>query len=294
MYLMKVPRRRHRFPSSDRNFRQAFSAPLARRPPRLPREGYIRALEVYGREDILFGCLKSSVSFFNEWRKQNPGDLEIYRRYANSLGYDWERGSVTEGGLYTSYVRATAVGGPLTYDINNLPSPEDFPGLPRDISQLIHTDDISETAGEESVTGDPNGRFAAMNRQQANTPNRSRSLRNRTTEFQTPGSTSGSPITVRDLPLVLQGAPGNLRFVPGEDQKNAFRAASLAHMAITMLQGIVNKPNGLTADDMAGIKAMLNYVGEEDVEKFVKDFQADLTPQGQRRFAVFSQNAALY
>ncbi|EHK41120.1 hypothetical protein TRIATDRAFT_277498 [Trichoderma atroviride IMI 206040] len=284
MYLRQVPPRDHHYRSKDHAFRVSFSAPLDKNPPRLSREGYIRALEVYGREDVLFGCLKSSVGRFNEWRKQNPGDLDLYRRHVNSLGYDWEWGSVTEEGIYTSYVCATATGGPPTYDPNNPPSPEDSPVLPRDTSQFIHTDDISETV-EEFMTRGPDGRFAATNRQQTNIP--SRSLRIRTTDFQTPASFSRTPVVVKDIPVILRGAPGNLRFVPGEDQKNALGAASLFHVTLAMLRGMVEDPEGIAAEDMADIKAMLNYVGEEDSERFVKGFQEDLVPQGQRRFAIF-------
>ncbi|PNP42494.1 hypothetical protein TGAMA5MH_05235 [Trichoderma gamsii] len=183
MYLFQVPRRSHHYPSKDRVFRDSFSAPLAKNPPRLSRKGYVRALQVYGCEDTLFSNLKSSFSHFNEWRKQNPGDLELYRRYANSLGYDWEGGSVTETGVYTSYVRATATGGPPTYNPNNPHSPEDSPELLGDTRRSVPVDDIVGITGEEFMARDPKGRFAAMNRQQANALNRSRALRNRITTF---------------------------------------------------------------------------------------------------------------
>ncbi|PNP42495.1 hypothetical protein TGAMA5MH_05236 [Trichoderma gamsii] len=56
---------------------------------------------------------------------------------------------------------------------------------------------------------------------------------------------------------------------------------------MTMLRGMVHDSEEITADDMADIKAVLNYFGAEDTEKFVKGFQADHSPQGQRRFAIF-------
>ncbi|KAK1250111.1 hypothetical protein MKX08_010114 [Trichoderma sp. CBMAI-0020] len=227
MYLRQVQPRDHHYRSKDHAFRVSFSAPLDKNPPRLSREGYIRALEVYGREDILFGCLNSSVSRFNEWRKQNPGDLELYRRHANSLGYAWERGSVTDEGIYTSYVLATATGGPPAYDPNSPPPPEDSP-------------------------------------------------------------------VVKAIPMFLRDVPGNLRFVPGDDQGNARGVASLLHITLAILRGMVDDPEGIAAEDMADIKAMLNYVGKEDSERIVKGFQANLAPQGQGRFAMFRQNATLY
>lgn len=268
--------------------------PKKKKPPRLSRKGYVRAFEVYGCEDTLFNSLKSTLSHFSEWRKQNPGDLELYQRYANSLGYDWERGSVTEEGIYTSYVRATATGGPPTYNPNNPPSPKDSPELPGDITDSISVDDIEGIAGEEFMAREPEGRFTAMNRQPANTLNDSRALRNRTTELQTPGSTLRSPMTVRDIPQVLQDAPGNLRYVPGEVQENGLGAGSIAHVAMTMLRDMVYDSEELTADDMADIKAVLKYFPKEETEKFIKGFQADLNSQGRRRFTMFSPNATLY
>lgn len=294
MHHLKVSPADRQFSSKDQAFRKYFSVPLAKKPPRLPRKGYIRALELYGSEDILLDRLQSSsVSHFNKWRKQNPGDLESYRCHANSLGYDWERGSVTKEGIYTSYVPVTATGGPPIYNPNSPPSPEHSSGLPRDISQLIHAEGPSETAGEESMTTDPNGRFAAINRQQANTANNSHALHNQTVEFQTPGSTLRSPIVIRDIPLVLQNAPGNLRFIPGEVPQNGLGAASIASVALTMLRAMKYNSEEITADDMADIEAVLDYFGEEDMEEFVKGFQTDLAPQGQRRFAIFSQNGTL-
>lgn len=110
---LEVPRKPDHYISKGHAFRVSFSAPLSKKPPRLSKKGYIRALELYGREDILFDSLKGGAGYFNDWRKNNPGDLDLYRRYANSLGYDWERGSVTADGIYTFHVRAIAVGEPL-------------------------------------------------------------------------------------------------------------------------------------------------------------------------------------
>ncbi|KAL7901114.1 hypothetical protein HDV64DRAFT_275925 [Trichoderma sp. TUCIM 5745] len=283
MYQRKVPPKKHKYRSRDHTFRVSFSTPLSKTPPRLSREGYIRALELYGREDILLDALQSSVYHFKEWRKQNPGDLEHYRRYANSLGYDWERGSVTEEGIYTSYVPATAEAAP-SFQTTRPHLDRESPGLARDISQFthfhFHVDDIDETVKQETMTRDPDGRFAAMNRQQAGNPSRSRLLHNQTVDVQAPGSSARSPVVIRDVPPVLQGAPGNLRFVPGDDHNNSLGAAAIARIATNMLRALVNKPDEVTADDMADIRAMLNYIGSDaDMEKFVKALQAKDNPQ---------------
>ncbi|KAL6836139.1 hypothetical protein J3E69DRAFT_320597 [Trichoderma sp. SZMC 28015] len=93
------------YPSKDSLFRRSFYQPLQKNPPRLTKEGYIRALQLYGREDHLLDSLKSSVARFNQWRRDNPGDLAEYRRYANKRDYDWERGSVDKNSFYTSYIQ---------------------------------------------------------------------------------------------------------------------------------------------------------------------------------------------
>jgi hypothetical protein len=101
-------------------------------------------------------------------------------------------------------------------------------------------------------------------------------------------------MTVRDIPKVLQDAPGNLRYVPGEVQENGLGAGSIAHIAMTMLRDMVYDSEELTADDMADIKAVLKYFPKEETEKFIKGFQADLNSQGRHRFTMFSPNATLY
>jgi hypothetical protein len=138
MLLLKVTRRNQQYLSKDSDFRISFFALLSNPPPviRLFREGYIRALEICGREGILLDYLKSSVVNLNEWRKQNPKDLDLYRKYANSYGYDWKRGSVTPEGLYT-------------YDPSNPFTLEGCLELLLDISQFIHVDNIEEPAGEK-------------------------------------------------------------------------------------------------------------------------------------------------
>ncbi|KAM6481514.1 hypothetical protein HDV62DRAFT_85631 [Trichoderma sp. SZMC 28011] len=93
------------YPSRDSRFRYSFYQQLQRNPPRLTKEGYIRALELYGREDKLLDSLPSSASRFNQWKRDNPGDLAEYRRYANTRDYDWENGSVDKSSFYTSYIR---------------------------------------------------------------------------------------------------------------------------------------------------------------------------------------------
>ncbi|KAL6908772.1 hypothetical protein GGI43DRAFT_429600 [Trichoderma evansii] len=290
MHQFQVPPKSHHFPSKDHAFRVAFSAPLSKRPPRLSREGYIRALEVYGREDILLDCLKSAVDHFNEWRKRNPGDLNLYRQHANSLGYDWEKGTVTEDGIYTSNVLPTTTELSFSPAQEIQPINQYSPGLLRDINQFIHTDDIDQTAGEEHMVREANGRFAAMNQQQAQTPTRSRALRNRNVDFQTPGTSTDSPIILRDLPAVLQGAPGNLRFIPGEDHKNAHGAAGLLNIVTTTLRSIADDPDGITDNDLSDIRGMLRYLGtQEDIAKYEKSFRTQEIPAGQSRFAVYSQ-----
>ena len=93
-------------PSRDPEFRHAFSDPLNKNPPRLSKEGYIRALQLYGREDHRLDSLKSRASRFADWRNLHPGDIDKFRRHAAALGYDWEHGTVNEDGLYTTTVLA--------------------------------------------------------------------------------------------------------------------------------------------------------------------------------------------
>ncbi|OPB38619.1 hypothetical protein A0O28_0017250 [Trichoderma guizhouense] len=93
------------YPSRDSRFRRSFYQPLQKNPPQLTKEGYIRALQLYGREDKFLDSLPSSASRFNKWKRDNPGDLAEYRHYANKRDYDWENGSVDKSSFYTSYIR---------------------------------------------------------------------------------------------------------------------------------------------------------------------------------------------
>ncbi|KAL5083109.1 hypothetical protein Trisim1_002169 [Trichoderma cf. simile WF8] len=93
------------YPSRDSRFRRSFYQPLQKSPPQLTKEGYIRALQLYGREEKLLDSLPSSASRFHQWKRDNPGDLAEYRRYANKRDYDWEHGSVDKNSFYTSYIQ---------------------------------------------------------------------------------------------------------------------------------------------------------------------------------------------
>ncbi|KAM0460487.1 hypothetical protein ACHAPV_004756 [Trichoderma viride] len=74
-----------------------------------------------------------------------------------------------------------------------------------------------------------------------------------------------------------------------EDQNNALGTASLLKIAMAMIRGIVSDSAGVTSTDLAEMQAMLNYVDtHQDLEKFMKSFQADITPSVQFRFAIFS------
>ncbi|KAL6830196.1 hypothetical protein V8C40DRAFT_273832 [Trichoderma camerunense] len=110
MRRFRVPEKDSTHCSKDSLFRRSFYQPLQKNPPRLTKEGYIRALQLYGREDHLLDSLKSSVARFNEWRRDNPGDLVEYRRYATERGYDWQNGTVDINSYYTSYIESTEEG----------------------------------------------------------------------------------------------------------------------------------------------------------------------------------------
>ncbi|KAL6790510.1 hypothetical protein J3E68DRAFT_429144 [Trichoderma sp. SZMC 28012] len=134
------------YPSRDSRFRRSFYQPLQKNPPRLTKEGYIRALELYGREDKLLDSLPSSAARFNQWKRDNPGDLAEYRRYANRRDYDWENGSVDKNSFYTSYIRDESP----EVSQENLTAPLT---MPRSQDQETGLDNVTEAPRVERSVG---------------------------------------------------------------------------------------------------------------------------------------------
>ncbi|PTB60494.1 hypothetical protein M431DRAFT_59816, partial [Trichoderma harzianum CBS 226.95] len=167
-----VPERDSVYPSRDSRFRRSFYQPLQKNPPRLTKEGYIRALQLYGREDHLLDSLKSSVARFNQWRRDNPGDLVECRRYATERGYDWENGTVGSNSYYTSYVQSEnieiAQGNlttPQTVATRSIDSASRAPWV-----EFAQAQEASSSEEEQMTPRNPEGRFITMKRQQAATP----------------------------------------------------------------------------------------------------------------------------
>lgn len=103
---------------------------------------------------------------------------------------------------------------------------------------------------------------------------------------------ASTPIMTEDRPVSLQGAPGNLRLVPGEDMKNALGAAALLTIVSGMLRAVFEDPRGITEEDFEEIRKTLDFIGtEEDVGKYVESFQAAIRRSSPFRFARFLQDS---
>ncbi|PNP49484.1 hypothetical protein THARTR1_09806 [Trichoderma harzianum] len=281
MLRFLVPERDSVYPSRDSRFRRFFNQPLQKNPPRLTKEGYIRALELYGREDNLLESLKGSVARFNQWRRDNPGDLAEYRRYANERGYDWENGSVDNHSFYTSYIRAEST------EVS-----QENPTSPSTTPQTAATGSVDATevswvefpqpqeaypVEEEHMTAGKRQRvFIAMKRQQHNnTP----TGQERVTRPQAPPSRSASSSTGRnrrqaivvedqERPYLLQGAIGNMVWKDGETEANAAGVAYIATAAMNALRHVVQNKGRIEGRDLEIAQGLVDYISVEDMDQF--------------------------
>ncbi|EWZ49327.1 hypothetical protein FOCG_12110 [Fusarium oxysporum f. sp. radicis-lycopersici 26381] len=75
-------------PSKDIDYRRLFSEPLTKPGGTISYEGYLRALELYGREDQLINSHK--VHRYDRWVARNP---ELHKRYQDQAiqdDYKWQ------------------------------------------------------------------------------------------------------------------------------------------------------------------------------------------------------------
>ncbi|KAL7901115.1 hypothetical protein HDV63DRAFT_400578 [Trichoderma sp. SZMC 28014] len=93
-------------------------------------------------------------------------------------------------------------------------------------------------------------------------------------------------------PASLEGAPGNLRYVPGEHMKNALGVAALLHVVTEMLGAVVQDPCRITKEDFEEFRETINFV-KRDIPRYVESFQIAVGDSLPSRFAVFSQGFGL-
>ncbi|KAK4077433.1 uncharacterized protein Triagg1_3765 [Trichoderma aggressivum f. europaeum] len=266
-----VPERDSVYPSKDSQFRRSFYQPLHKNPPRLTKEGYIRALELYGKEDNLLNALKSSVARFSEWRRDNPGDLAEYRRYANERGYDWENGTVDDNSYYTSNIQAQNT----EFAQGNLTTSQT---AATEVSWVEFPQPEETSPGEEEhVTNrKPQRVFIAKKRQESNnTPTgQERVTRPQATASKPASSRSGSSrrqaIVVEDeeRPYLLQGAVGNMAWKDGESAANASGVAYIATAAMNTLRHVVQNEGRIEGRDLEIAQELVDYISAEDMEQF--------------------------
>jgi hypothetical protein len=103
---------------------------------------------------------------------------------------------------------------------------------------------------------------------------------------------ASAPTMAEGRPVSLQGAPGNLRFVPGEDVMNALGAA--AHLTIVrgMLRAVVENPRGIIKEDYEEFEKTLDFITTEDLAEYVEGLQAAIRRSRLSRFARFLQTSA--
>ncbi|EHK41119.1 hypothetical protein TRIATDRAFT_85052 [Trichoderma atroviride IMI 206040] len=108
----------------------------------------------------------------------------------------------------------------------------------------------------------------------------------------TSGTNLGTPTAVDNRPVSLEGAPGNLRFIPGEDEENALGAVSLLVIVSRMLRSVVEGPNGLAEEDYKAFKEVLDFMGtNKNLDNYHEKFKTAAGPSADPfRFARFSQN----
>ncbi|KAJ4865183.1 hypothetical protein T069G_01713 [Trichoderma breve] len=283
MRRFRVPEKDSTHCSRDSLFRRSFYQPLQKNPPRLTKEGYIRALQLYGREDHLLDSLKSSVARFNEWRKDNPGDLAEYRRYATERGYDWENGTVDINSYYTSYIESTEVSqGNLTTPQTAATRPIDSPPNQPPWVEFAQPDEASSSGEDQMTPRNPEGRFITMKRQQAATPaargtgarGRGRVTRSQATPSRPASSSTGrnrrQAIVVEDQerPYLLQGAVGNMVWKEGEAEANASGVSYIATAAMNALRHIVRNGGTIEGRDLELAQELVEYINEDNMEQF--------------------------
>ncbi|KAF4448346.1 hypothetical protein FALBO_16813 [Fusarium albosuccineum] len=89
------------YPSRDDRYRQLFSNLLDEDDFELSYEGYLRAIQLYGRESAIL--LESPVKHMNftDWKTKHPSTLAEYRQRARAQGYSPKSGvSEYREGLY--------------------------------------------------------------------------------------------------------------------------------------------------------------------------------------------------
>ncbi|UKZ63302.1 uncharacterized protein TrAtP1_004531 [Trichoderma atroviride] len=135
-----------------------------------------------------------------------------------------------------------------------------------------------------------------MNSQQASTLKKGHKLRSHrrtvVNTANTSGTNLGTPTAVDNRLVSLEGAPGNLRFIPGEDEENALGAVSLLVIVSRMLRSVVEGPNGPAEEDYKAFKEVLDFIGtNEDLDTYHGKFKTATGPSADPfRFARFSQN----
>jgi hypothetical protein len=161
------------------------------------------------------------------------------------------------------------------------------------INALFVDEQDDKTTGEEHIAK-KGRRFKKINSRKVSTVKMSQELRIKTTvnTANIPGTNVRAPIVVENRPASLKGAPGNLRFVPGEHMKNATGVAALFAVMNKMFGSVVEDPNGITEEDFREFRELRDFIGTDaDVFKYVESFQAAAERSGPSRFAVFSQDS---
>lgn len=94
------------------------------------------------------------------------------------------------------------------------------------------------------------------------------------------------------MPVSLQGAPGNLQFVPGDHVMNALGAASYFTVVRGILRAVVEYPQGVSEEHFEEFEKTLDFLGTEDLAKYVESLLATVRRSRLSRFARFMQTSA--
>ncbi|KAM0512618.1 hypothetical protein ACHAPE_008643 [Trichoderma viride] len=112
-----------------------------------------------------------------------------------------------------------------------------------------------------------------MNSDQANTPEEGRKLRSGTVVNTANTSEVCAPIVAENRPACLDGTPGNLRYVPGDDRENFVGVVSLAVVGLGMLCASVDDPDGATEGDRRAWREYVDFVTSR-IDDFEAGFRA--------------------
>lgn len=105
--------------------------------------------------------------------------------------------------------------------------------------------------------------------------------RRQANEFPSPAGSSRTDqgSAIKNLPVLLRGAEGNLEWKEGEFDKNCAGVASIAVAAINGLNLIVKSGGKPNERDFNLLKELVDFIPQETMDSFLQGFTGSVPPQ---------------